>query len=406
MNKTFCAYPFVHSHVSATYERKLCCISPAIPEHYKTTTESFWNSEYVRKVRLDMIEGKHISGCEYCYNFESNGGRSLRIKANEETDIEALIKNTDNEGYFNIEPSFYDVRSTVCNLQCITCDEHHSSMHKKLSAKLNINKNNHKVDKKYEEMLSQEIIQGLVSKKVRMLYWAGGEPMIMKIHWDVVNKMEELYELPEYHDYIKSIQLFYNTNLSKLYYKDKYIPEVLSKFNTVIWASLDGVYETHNYCRDGSDWTNVYSNWLEYKKHIEKLSVASVLSAPVLLDIDRYIEFLQNEQAEFFDHEYLPIGYNELLDVKLYPDDLFYKIIDYAKTKLLSSNLDRKSVDNSISILNKYCSERNTTNIDYLAIKEKILQRDKFMRNSKPFGDLLKIVSNDCYNWYNSIKAN
>ena len=109
--------------------------------------------------------------------------------------------------------------------------------------------------------------------------------------------MEELYELPDYQDYIKSIQLFYNTNLTKLYYKNKYIPEVLSKFNTVIWASLDGVMETHNYCRDGSNWETVYNNWLEYRKYISKLSVASVLSAPVLMDIERYIEFLEAEQC-------------------------------------------------------------------------------------------------------------
>lgn len=403
MNKTICAYPFVHSHVSATYERKLCCLTPALPDRFKSTTKEFWNSDYVKQVRLDMIEGKPIAGCEYCYNFEKNGGKSLRNKINEQYPIEELIRYTESDGTLDIEPSFYDVRSTVCNLQCITCDESSSSMHKKLAVKLDISENGHKVDAEYERHLANEIIEGLIAKRVRVLYWAGGEPMIMKIHWDVINKMEELYDQPDYQDYIKSIQLFYNTNLTKLYYKNKYIPEVLSKFNTVIWASLDGVKETHNYCRDGSNWETVYNNWNEYKKYINKLSVASVLSAPVLMDIERYIEFLEAEKCNFFDHEYLPIGYNKLLDIKVYPDDMFYDIIENAKTKLVNSNLDRACVDNSVAILSKYVDERENITIDYSGIKKEILVRDKFGRGNISFGELLFIVNNKYHNWYSDI---
>lgn len=402
MNKTFCAYPFVHSHVSATYERKLCCLTPALPDSYKTTTKEFWNSEYVKNVRLDMIEGKHINGCEYCYEFEKSGGRSLRNKINEQYDHKQLISNTHTDGSVEITPSFYDVRSTVCNLQCITCDENSSSMHKKLSVKLKISNSNHKVDGAYEKLLSDEIIQGLIDKRVKELYWAGGEPMIMKLHWDVLNKMEELLELSDYHDYIKSIRLFYNTNLTKLYYKNKYIPEVLAKFNTVIWASTDGVMETHNYCRDGSNWENVYHNWIEYNKYV-KLSVASVFSAPVLMDIDRYIKFLEAEKCNFFDHEYLPIGYNKLLDIKIYPDELFNKIVTNAKSKLLDSNLDKASVNNSIAIINKYIAERKIIEPDYSSIKKEILVRDKYSRGNITFGELLSILGSDYYDWYDSI---
>lgn len=404
MNKTFCAYPFVHSHVSATYERKICCLSTNIPGLHKSTTEEYWNHDHVKKIRLDMIEGKHINGCEYCYNFENNGGRSLRHKINEEYDVKTLVSNTSEDGYLNLSPSFYDVRSNVCNLQCITCDEDHSSMHKKLSVKLGINKNNHKVDSEYEKQLALEIINGLIDKKVKVLYWAGGEPMIMKLHWDVINKMEELLELPDYKEYIKSVQLFYNTNLSKLYYKNKHIPETLAKFNTVIWASLDGVYETHNYCRDGSNWDNVYSNWVEYKKYISKLSVASVLSAPVLMDIERYIKFLETEQCQFFDHEYLPIGYNKLLDVKIYPDVLFDSIVKNAINKLSVSTLDSNCVNNSVAILSKYITERKDQDVDYIRIKQDITFRDTFSRGNIDFISLIKLVNNECFQWYNSLQ--
>lgn len=404
MNKTFCVYPFVHSHVSATYDRKLCCISPALPSEHKKSTEEFWNSDYVKQTRLDMIEGKHISGCEYCYNFEKDGGWSLRRQLNEKYDIDYLIEQTGPDGYLNLKPTFYDVRSTVCNLQCVTCDEDNSSTHKKLSVKLGTSKNNHKIDIEYETRIANEIVQGLESKTVKMLYWSGGEPMIMKMHWIVIEKMLELLELPEYHDYIKSIELFYNTNLSKLYYKNHYIPEVLSKFNTLIWASLDGVEETHNYCRNGSDWELVYNNWKEYRKHITNMNVTSVLSAPVLMDIDRYIEFLETEKCNFFDHEFLPTGYNKLLDIKLYPTDIFHEIVNHAKKRFLESKLDQQSVYNSVTILNKYISERSDPLIDYASVKRDIDNRDVFNKGSLSFEYLLSTINQKYYNWYKSIQ--
>lgn len=404
MNKTFCVYPFVHSHVSATYDRKLCCIAPALPGENKKTTDEFWNSDYVKQTRLGMIEGKHISGCEYCYNFEKNGGWSLRRQLNEKYDINHLIENTKPDGHLDLKPNFYDVRSTVCNLQCVTCDENHSSTHKKLSVKLGTSKNNHRIDSEYESKIAAEIVQGLESKTVKMLYWSGGEPMIMKMHWTVIEKMLELLELPDYHDYIKSIELCYNTNLSKLYYKNHFIPEVLSKFNTLIWVSLDGVEETHNYCRDGSNWEMVHNNWKEYKKHIPKLGITSVLSAPVLMDIERYVNFLKTEECMFFDHEFLPTGYNKLLDIKLYPNDIFFKIIRQARHTLVTSGLDSQSVHNSITILNKYVDERTDPDIDYVKVKRDIENRDVFNKGSVSFASLLCIVDKDCGDWYSSIQ--
>lgn len=403
MNKTFCVYPFVHCHVSATYDRKLCCLTPAMPGVNKQTTEEYWNSDYVKQTRLDMIEGKHISGCEFCYDFEKSGGWSLRNQVNAKYDIDYLIEHTGPDGYLNLKPSFYDVRSTVCNLQCVTCDENHSSRHKKLSVKLGTSKNNHKIDSAFEDQIADEIVKGLEAKTVKYLYWAGGEPMIMKMHWTVIEKMIELLELPEYHDYIKSIEICYNTNLSKLYYKNHYIPEVLSKLNVLIWASLDGVEETHNYCRDGSNWEAALNNWKEYRKHIANMRVTSVLSAPVLMDMERYVDFLKSEGCMFFDHEYSPISYNQLLDIKLYPDELFFKIIEKARNALESSGLDQQSLHNSITILNKYVAERTISTPDYTKIKRDISSRDLFNKGDKSFELLLKTIDEDCYKWYSSI---
>lgn len=390
--------------MSATYNRKLCCVSPDVPNGHKLSTEEYWNGEYLKSVRLDMLAGRPVTACDFCINFENSGGRSLRNKVNDEYNIEYLVEQTNEDGSLNIPPSFYDVRSTTCNLQCVTCDENHSSMHKKLSAKLNINKNEHEVDSEYESRLAQEIITGLENKTVKMLYWAGGEPMLIKMHWDVINRMSELYELEDYQDYIKSIQLFYNTNVTRVVYKGESIPKILSKFNTVIWASLDGVEETYNYCRDGGHWKRIYGNWIEYRKHLPNTGVAAVLSAPVLMDIDRYIDFLEAEQCDFFDHEYLPIGVNPLMDIRVYPDHLFNSIIDHAINRFESANLKQSWKDNSLTILRKYVDERNSVpSISFEDAKASIVERDSHLVYGETFGTLLSIIHPECAEWYDSI---
>ena len=66
-------------------------------------------------------------------------------------------------------------------------------------------------------------------------------------------------------EYIDLIKVHYNTNLTKSKWKNKSIPEMLSKYKRLyIEASLDGVYETFEYTRDGANWKEVEKNWQEY----------------------------------------------------------------------------------------------------------------------------------------------
>jgi Iron-sulfur cluster-binding domain len=84
MNKpdTLCLAPWTHTYLSPQTERRLCCASrePATSfrqyidtaagtgEYQPVTLEAHWNSERMRRVRLQMLAGEAPPECEVCNN--------------------------------------------------------------------------------------------------------------------------------------------------------------------------------------------------------------------------------------------------------------------------------------------------------------------------------------------------
>ena len=60
---------------------------------------------------------------------------------------------------------------------------------------------------------------------VEKIYWAGGEPLLMDEHWYIMNKLVEMGRT--------DVRIFYNTNFSKLTYKDEDAVELWKKFKNV-----------------------------------------------------------------------------------------------------------------------------------------------------------------------------
>jgi sulfatase maturation enzyme AslB (radical SAM superfamily) len=85
------------------------------------------------------------------------------------------------------------------------------------------------------------------------IYFAGGEPLIMEEHYRLLN---ELVKRKMFH-----VNLVYNSNFSKLAYKDQNVLEIWKQFNSVsIGASLDASYARGEYMRKGTDWADIVEN--------------------------------------------------------------------------------------------------------------------------------------------------
>ena len=416
-NKSICSYPFTHSYIGSKYERKLCCISEDIEELQKTSLDEFWNSEFMRETRKKMIAGEKISHCNRCYYFEDVGVDSLRQESNRNYTWDELLETYDHEtGEISRGPTYFDHRTIYCNLQCISCGHTYSSTHINLYEKMWGQKLNFHLDTEYEQKTAQEILDSLLKKECKNIYWAGGEPMMSKVHWLVVEMMETLSKDPEYADYIKKIGVHYNTNLTRVNWNGKHIPDMLEFYQPSIQASIDGTHETFEYCRDGGSWETVEKNWNAYYEKLnknEQFGVASVLTSPVIMDIDRWFDFFEPYNVKVYNHKYIsnmelyPYGIQAFLDIKLFPKHIFDRVVNHAIDRF--SNTKLIGAAKSVDILKSYITEREANphifdNPEILKpIKRTTEHRDKFLLTNRKYSEVLKKIDPEAYEWYMSL---
>jgi sulfatase maturation enzyme AslB (radical SAM superfamily) len=88
---------------------------------------------------------------------------------------------------------------------------------------------------------------------VEQFYFAGGEPLIMEEHYRI---LKELDKRKMYH-----VRLIYNTNFSKLKFKDLDVLELWNKFDSVsVGASLDAEGKRGEFMRKGTVWKDTVAN--------------------------------------------------------------------------------------------------------------------------------------------------
>lgn len=415
-NKSFCSYPFTHSYIGSLYERKLCCVSEDIDELKKTSLSEFWNSDKLKQVRKDMIAGKPVKECSRCYYFEQINVPSLRQEATKDALFNINSEYILEDGTMTIGPSYFDHRTIHCNFQCLSCGWHYSSSHIALKEEMWNSKTDFTIDYNYEKQSGQDIIDSLRKKECKNIYWAGGEPFMSHVHWMVVEEMYNLSQDSEYADYIKNIRVHYNTNLSKSVWKNKKIVDLLEFYQPSIQASIDGTHETFEYCRDGGNWADTEKNWKEFYLKLNKnkqMGVASVLSAPVIFDIDRWFDFFEQYDPALHNHKYIcaidsyPDRVINFLDIRLYPKSICEDAIHHAIERFEKCNLRHKA--KSIQILKSYLIEREEHRDIFedqkilKIVKTRCLYRDEFLKTKRPFGELLEIINKRAAHWYRCI---
>jgi sulfatase maturation enzyme AslB (radical SAM superfamily) len=162
---------------------------------------------------------------------------------------------------------FLDIRnSNQCNLKCRVCNPHFSNQWAK--------------ELKYETtLLTADIAQytdHLLTENLVDVYFCGGEPLIMKDHYRV---LEQLI----HRGTSKQVSLRYNTNCTVLTYKDKNIFELWKHFKRVsVSISIDAAGEELNYIRSGSNWQQIKHN-IEYLIEQQKeMPGISIVFAPTV----------------------------------------------------------------------------------------------------------------------------
>jgi radical SAM protein with 4Fe4S-binding SPASM domain len=337
-NKSICIRPWTHLNFLPNGNVRPCCImdeEKTIVGNLKTQSlEEIWNSPAMMQLRKDMLEDKKPAWCDRCYRIEESTGSSTRTADNNvfKKELEAVEYHTREDGYNEqFDLIYWDFRfSNKCNLRCRSCGPNFSSAWvpdaKKLWAHdMSITER--------EKLTNLENVEGKTKldfikehvSKVKQIYFAGGEPLIMDEHYEVLEMLLEAGNT--------NCNINYNTNLNTLVYKNWNVIDFWNKWpkkNLQIWPSIDEIGERAEFVRKGSDWFKIEMNLKKLVKegyHIRPNVTTGALNVYRLPEIIAYFfknDVLDKKQA-YLNFNINVIDSPESLHITALPDEFKLK---------------------------------------------------------------------------------
>lgn len=254
-SKRFCIYPWIHLHAYPTGEAYPCCHAemayPVGNARFKTLEEIYRDAP-MRGLRDDMLNERFNPACNRCYEQEESGFFSGRKSANKHHGHH--IKRIDDDKF---QMSYWDIRfSNLCNLSCRSCGHIFSSSWYQDQAKLAGGKwkDQNKV-LNYAGRTETDMWEQLIPHLdyVEQIYFAGGEPLMMAEHYNILDELERRGRF--------DVRLIYNTNFTHIKLKDRTVFDYWKKFKSVaVGASLDAQGPRAEYIRKGTHWDTVERN--------------------------------------------------------------------------------------------------------------------------------------------------
>lgn len=395
-SKTFCMFPWIHLYANPDGSAFPCCTAEQdkiIENTKEKTIDEIFNSDDWKQLRLDMLNDVKNDVCRRCHEIDDANGFSYRSYANNDFGkyIDEVDK-TQNDGSV-VEPKyrFIDIRfSNHCNFSCSTCGPVFSTAWGKKV------KEYQKTDPKWfdpgltkiENNTKTSIFEQLKPHffEAEEIYFAGGEPLIMEEHYQILDFLNE-------HS-ITDIRLRYNSNLSKLDYKKENIIYKWKNIREVkIGASIDGVKDVAELIRSGTDWNTIEKNMREILPYnnisLNIDTVVSILNISHLPEMYNYLfdNNLLNEKSWLTTNiAFTPIPYS-LTSLPNEYKDMFAKkienyIIELSNKSTPISKPAQNSLITSLKSIIEFMYSKNTLQQEDLPtlIKWTIFDKEKFQK--------------------------
>jgi len=287
---SFCPIPWIHSSTNSRGFIRVCCMINVSPfsflikedgSNYNAKNDTIpRNHSYYKNMRSRMLKGERVNRCRQCWVHEDSGMVSNRQAANIHFFPDIMgkaIELTKEDG--TIDPKdfpiiYYDLRlGNRCNSKCIICNSNNSSMWGPLTDWS---------EEKLETPYLQELIDN--SQHIERIYLTGGEPMINKNHW-------ELLDLFIKKGHSQNIILDYNSNgvIMKEEFFDRW-----KHFRFVgIGFSIDGMGEVFEKIRYPSKWKTIVRNLKLFDDNATDSMRASFAMTILSLNILNTLDFFK-----------------------------------------------------------------------------------------------------------------
>lgn len=261
----------------------------------KTNLQDIQNSNHMRCLRQNFLDGVQTDDCNRCWAEEDAGRTSKRMHTLDR--LKHII--TDDTWTLDAKPlMFLDLKlGNICNLKCRICGPWSSSsyaveeiandisQHRKNSFAYQMIKQGRwpRENDAFWEDLAQHV------DEIRYLEFTGGEPFMIQEHFDLLQVLVASGHAP-------NVEIHYNTNGTIYPHSAE---EIWRHFKHVeIAFSVDDVGARFEYQRSGADWPSVNANidlfWKMRNRNsnisLQVCTTVNVFNVMYLEDVSRWIE--------------------------------------------------------------------------------------------------------------------
>jgi len=402
MNKSiWCPLPWSHLSVGNTGDLRLCSHSKKVENTLvmngkrltiNDLSEDVLNNDTLKKVRLQMLSGEWPDMCRRCKIESENGHRSRHIReANYHKDFFTLddaIAKTKEDGSIDSEIYTMDLRlGNHCNLKCAMCYPGESNKWYDDYVNLNedfirLNGIKYNFEKKSEKwILKNDTFKWIyddtifddikkISSSVKKIYIAGGEPLLTKKHYEL---LEYLIEIDKAND----IYIEYNSNITKI--PDRAL-SLWKHFKYVeIGASVDGQGIVNDYIRYPSEWDIINQN-LKLIDDLDDNIIAHLTTTISVFNIEHLIDWLKWVNMQEFKKigklsscicTTHPVYDPAFLNINIFEDKQKEELFGYLYNSIDNNSSDymKKFLNNQVSFYNNFSRA--------MAVSDDILKKDR-----------------------------
>jgi hypothetical protein len=286
------------------------------------------NSKKFIEVRQAMIDGQRPIECEGCWSDEDKGIKSKRQYENERwAHIIPLLEKS--AKLQNVDLRYVELRlGNICNNACLTCNSYSSSKwypdEKKIAKVLPWFELRPLENFKWFE--KEEFYYDLADKSqsVEEIYINGGEPTLIKAHFEYLKHLIIL-------GVAENVHLVYSLNMMDI--PDNLI-ELWKEFKKVtVNASIDDLYERNYYIRYPTKWQETVAS-------IDKLNqlanvnwhVTQTVSIFNIYNLHEFSTWLKNTYNKDPHHNY--VLYPDYLSLAVLPDNIKDELKTHYSDKL------------------------------------------------------------------------
>ncbi len=295
-NSTFCILPFVHMATHPNGDVTPCCESQFKPMNGDkkldlnvNTIDEIRSSETFTELRDSFIKNKKHSACSICWDRESKGIESRRIRENDNHGVNEITK-----GYFIDKMPLLNVElrlGNICNAKCLICQPHSSSKWnedvdalQKIKFNTVTNYQHYRIEREWYR--GNKLYDQLINKydNINHLWFNGGEPTLIKEHYKF---LQELINNGK----SKKISLEYNINGSQV--PDELIA-IWKEFRHVgVTVSMDDIGDRLYYSRFPTKWEDVKNSIYKLEENDITYTIiptVSLLNIHNIVEIFKYID--------------------------------------------------------------------------------------------------------------------